>query len=300
MGEVSKVLFIVNKFAGTGYQPDVDGKIIEACEQQDAECSLAFTKGRGHATLLAQQAVAEGTYSRVIAVGGDGTVNEVARGLLHSNTPMGIIPKGSGNGLARHLRIPLKITDAVKSLFTSQPLAMDTFTINEKLSLNVSGIGFDGHIANLFGADKKRGFQGYARLALNEFIQFPEFEAEIRAGDERLDRKVFVIAVANSSQYGNNARIAPAASICDQLLHVSILKKVPPYRLDFIYSFFNGKIDQSSFCQVLITKQLSIRLKEKIAYHVDGEPCGFADQFTIAILPGSLKILVPENSVNSL
>lgn len=297
MNEVNKVLFIVNKFSGTGYQAAVEGRIIEACEKQDVECSIEYTRARGHATELAQQAATENQFSQVIAVGGDGTVNEVASGLLYSSTPMGIIPKGSGNGLARHLGIPLKIESSLTTLFKSKVVAMDTFRLNGKLSLNVSGIGFDGHVANLFGNDKKRGLQGYVKLTLKEFMRFKEFEVEITTDKGLSKRNAFIIAIANSSQYGNNARIAPAASICDELLNVSILKKVPPYRLDFMYAFLQGKIAESSYCDIVETQAMKIKVNTPIAFHIDGEPCGMNDEFNIQILPHSLKMLVPQSSL---
>lgn len=295
--EGNKVLFIVNKFAGGSYQPHLDGKIIETCEQLDIECTIEFTLSRGHATELASEAVATNKFSKVIAVGGDGTVNEVAKGLLRSNLPMGIIPKGSGNGLARHLEIPLKIADAVRNLMTSQVVAIDTFQMNGKLSLNVSGIGFDGHIANLFSKEKKRGLQGYVKHALKEFLTFKEFEAELRTEKGTFTRKIFVVAIANSSQYGNNARVAPAASVCDRLLHINMLKKVPPYRIDFIYSLFKGTISESSYCEIFETNDMTIKLNKPMSYHIDGEPCGKSDIFHIELLPASLKMLIPEHKL---
>ena len=293
--EDKKVLFIVNKFSGTGYQASLEGKIIEACENHNMECFIEFTKSRGHATELAKEGVQK-KFSSIMAVGGDGTVNEVARGLLHTSVPMGILPRGSGNGLSRHLGIPMKISHALQSLFSSQIISMDTFTLNGQLSLNVSGVGFDGHIANLFAKDKKRGFTGYARLTITEFFKFNEFHATISFGTETITRKAFIMAIANSSQYGNNARIAPAASVCDELLHLSILKKVPPYRLDFIYSFFSGNVDQSAYCDVIEAKNFVIKTDKRVAFHIDGEPCGETDQFDIRLLPGSLRMLVPATS----
>ncbi|MBL7858726.1 MAG: diacylglycerol kinase family lipid kinase [Cyclobacteriaceae bacterium] len=295
--EGKQVLFIVNKFSGTGYQAGVEGKIIEACEKQDVECTIEFTRGRGHATELAQEGV-EKKFTSIIAVGGDGTVNEVAQGLVHTPVPMGILPKGSGNGLSRHLRIPLTLSGALQNLFNSRVIAMDTFTLNDKLSLNVSGIGFDGHVANLFGKDKKRGFTGYAKLTIHEFFQFKEFEASITLENQTLERKAFIMAIANSSQYGNNARIAPAASVCDGLLHLSILKKVPPFRLDFMYAFFSGKVDRSIYCDVIEAKNFTIKTNKPMSFHIDGEPCGEADQFHIRLLPASLNMLVPAKAIN--
>lgn len=290
--EVKKVFFIINRFSGTGYQPALDATILEAGKAVGAQSELAFTDGPGHATTLAEQAVAAG-YDTVVAVGGDGTVNEVSKGLLHSPAKMGILPKGSGNGLARHLGIPVNLNRALKCLFTSQVITIDTFRINGKLSVNVSGIGFDGYIANLFGTDKKRGLQGYAKLVLHEFMHFPEFDAVITIGGNQMKKQAFVIAIANSSQYGNNARIAPAASVCDEILNMSVLKKIPPYRLDFIYSFFSGNIDQSAYCETFRIRDAIIELHSPTAFHIDGEYAGTADRFTIELLPASLNMLAP-------
>lgn len=289
-----RILFIINKYSGKGFQPQMEGKIIDACRDNDVECTLEFTKSRGHATLLAQQGVAE-NFDCIVAIGGDGTVNEVARGLVHTHLPLGIIPKGSGNGLARHLGIPLSYIKAIEALFVSEPLRIDTFTINERLSLNVSGIGFDGHIANHFGKDGKRGLAGYTKLAVEEYLKFTEFESVVSANGEKMRKKAFIIAIANSSQYGNNARIAPQASVCDQKLHVTILNKIPPYRLDFIYDFFNGKIDRSIYSEVFDTDALRIEPLAPMEYHVDGEPCGIDSSFDIALQPLSLSVLVPPN-----
>lgn len=288
----NKVYFIVNKYSGTGFNPQMEEVVARVCRDHGVDHILQYTQGPAHATALASEAVASG-FDRIVAVGGDGTVNEVAQALVNTNAKMGIIPKGSGNGLARHLGIPMKFIDGLTCLFTGKVIPMDTFRMNNKLSLNVSGIGFDGYIADLFGTDNLRGFQGYTRHVLNEFMQFAEFEATIDSGKETRNKKAFVIAIANSSQYGNNALIAPGASVCDQMLNVSILKKFPPYRLDFIYSLFSGTIDQSTYCETLQIRNATIQLKEPMSYHIDGEPAGKADHFTIEIMPASLNMLAP-------
>jgi YegS/Rv2252/BmrU family lipid kinase len=290
--EDNKVFFIVNKYSGTGFKPEMDKFFHETCRTHGWELALEYTQGPGHATTLAAEAIRAG-FNKIVAVGGDGTVNEVAQTLVHTSAAMGIVPKGSGNGLARHLGIPMNATDALNCLFTSRAVPIDTFRLNGKLSLNVSGIGFDGYIAELFGLEKQRGFQGYTRLVLNEFMTFREFDAEVEFDQESLSRSVFVIAIANSSQYGNNARIAPTASVRDGLLNISLLKKVPPYRLDFIYSFFSGTIDQSAYCETLRVKDAVIQLKTPMSYHIDGEPAGKSDHFTISMMPASLNMLAP-------
>lgn len=290
--EGKKVLFIVNKYAGTGFQPKVEGLMVDACEANDIECTIEFTQSRGHATDLAREAVTK-DFQSVIAVGGDGTVNEVAQGLVNTKMPMGIISRGSGNGLARHLGIPLKIKEGLKGLFDSRVLAMDTFTVNGKLSLNVSGIGFDGHIANLFGGKTKRGLAGYVKLIVQEYIQFKEFDFQLSNADQTINRQAFIIAIANSSQYGNNARIAPTASVCDGMLHVTMLKKVPAYRADFIYKMFTGNIQKSKFCETIEGSSLLLKTSRPVACHIDGEPCGENDSFEIKVWPSTLQVLVP-------
>jgi diacylglycerol kinase (ATP) len=295
--EVKKVLFIVNKHSGARYLPEVEGRIIDGSIAAGYEPQIEFTKAKGHGTELAREAGRTNTFELVVAVGGDGTVNEVANGLLHGTTPMGILPKGSGNGLARHLGIPMNFARSVSSLFEGQVISMDTFMINGKLSLNVSGIGFDGHVANIFGSYKKRGLHGYAKVALNEFMKFTEFAASLITQQGTETKKAFIIAIANSSQYGNNARIAPIASVCDGLLHVCLLKKIPAYRLDFIYSFFAGKIADTAYCEFIPTREMTIHLQAPVAFHVDGEPGGVADRFQIEILPHSLKMMVPTTSL---
>ena len=290
--EIRKVFFIVNKYSGSGFKAGLEDTFLRACKDHQTACVLEYTQRRGHATELAKGAAVAG-YDKIVAVGGDGTINEVAQGLVNTSAVMGIIPKGSGNGLARHLGIPVKTQNALHCLFSSKRLSIDTFRINGRLSLNVSGIGFDGYIAELFGTDKQRGLQGYTKLVLNEFRNFREFDADIIADGIHLKKKAFVIAIANSSQYGNNARIAPGASVCDEVLNMSILQKFPVYRLDFIYSFFSGTIDRSSYCDTREIRHATIELHKPMAFHIDGEAAGVAQKFDIQVMPASLNILAP-------
>jgi diacylglycerol kinase (ATP) len=298
MSEGKNVLFIVNKYAGAGYQPQVEGRILTACAKFDVECTIEFTSGPGHATDLAKEG-SNRNFDMVVAVGGDGTLNEVARGLLNSKTPMGIIPKGSGNGLARHLGISMKIERALEQVLTGQVVVMDTFRLNGKLSLNVSGIGFDGHIANLFAKKKKRGFWTYARLVTLHYITFKEFIAELKLENHEVGKhKSFMIAIANASQYGNNARVAPNASITNHSLQTAILKKVPAQRgFQFAYQMFTGKLKTGKYYSCMTMHNGVIKVDQPTAYHVDGEPCGQASEFKIEILPHSLQMITPLKNI---
>ena len=288
-----KVLFIVNKYSGMGYQTAIEGRILDTCKKNDTKCSIEYTQRRGHAISLANEASKNG-FDYVVAVGGDGTINEVARGLLNSDTPMGILPRGSGNGLARHLGISVILTDAIDNLFHNKVMKIDTLSINDKLSLNVSGIGFDGHVANLFANKKIRGLVGYVRITVKEYFQFQEFEAEVSVDNQTVVRKSFIIAVANSSQYGNNIKIAPLASVRDGILHLTVMRKIPLYRLDHIFTFLKGSLTNSEMFEILEGKEVRIKTSQPVPYHIDGEPCGLNNSFNIQLRPASLSVLVPD------
>ncbi len=288
-----KVFFIINKFAGTGFEATIEGSIINACAQLNLEGTLEYTSGKGHATRLAWQAVDAG-YSRVFAMGGDGTVNEVAQGLVHTKTAMGIIPAGSGNGLARHLQIPLKFGDALSLMDQFQIIDMDTLLVNERLSINVSGIGFDGHIADKFAKNGRRGLAGYTSLVVKEFRKFREFEVQAMLDHEPWHQKAFIIAIANSSQFGNNARVAPFASVCDGLMDICFIHKVPfTHMVGFLSKMFFGRIVNSNFVEMKKCTHFTASFPKPAPYHIDGESQPPLQQFVVTMQPRSLKMIVP-------
>ena len=286
-------LFIVNKFSGGGYRPEVEGRIIEECRTACIECRIEFTRSRGHATELARWAV-EQKMDFAFAVGGDGTVNEVAQGLVDSNVAMGILPKGSGKGLARHLAVPMDFKKSLDIVSHHEEELIDTVLINQKLSVNVSGIGFDGHVAAMFAVKAKRGLLGYTKLVLNEFRNFKSFDASVSLNGKTFNAKPFIIAIANSSQFGNNAKVAPHASVCDQLIDVSFIQKIPFTQAPaFAGKMFTGKLDSSRFVDIHKTQKLSIQLEAPVAFHIDGEAMLAADTFDALIQPRSLRVLLP-------
>lgn len=295
MTESKKVFFIINRFSGTGYRESLEGRMIDACAALKYGCTIQHTQDRGHATVLAQQAVAE-KFDMAFAVGGDGTVNEVAQGLIGSNVAMGILPKGSGNGLARHLGVPMNFTRALDVLSSSQLINMDTMSINGRLSVNVSGIGFDGHIAGLFGQNGKRGLTGYTKLVLKEFVSYKENKANVTVDGTPHETSSFIIALANSSQFGNNARVAPLASVCDELIDVCFIKKVPfSHVIGFAAKMFSGSLDRSSLVKIYKGKKITIEFTKPVAFHIDGEPQDPATKFDVHIDAGRLKMLVPDH-----
>jgi len=288
-----KVFFIINKYSGKGFEPGIDGKVIDACSAANLEATIEFTRTRGHAVELAAHA-AEQKFARVFAMGGDGTVNEVARSLVNTPTALGIIPSGSGNGLARHLRVPLITSEALKQLMHYDIISMDTLRINGGLSVNVSGFGFDGHVASQFGKDGTRGLLGYAKLVLGDFLNYKEFDIEADADGNKTKHRAFMVALANASQFGNNALVAPDASVSDGVLDVCFIRRVGiTEALPFLIKMFRGKIEQSRFVTIIKARHFHAELSTVQPIHLDGEPGTPSKTFDVQIQPASLRVIVP-------
>lgn len=290
--ENKKVFVIINKYAGTGFQSRMEGKILDACAAAHRECEIQYTRHRGHATELARQAVDAG-YLEVFALGGDGTVNETARALVGTSAALGILPRGSGNGLARHLRIPMPLSGALHLIKEGHRVTIDTFLLNGHLSVNVSGVGFDGHIAAMFGHTKKRGLAGYTKLVMREFHRFPEFEVTVQHGGDAQTRTAFLVAFANASQFGNHMRVAPRASLCDQAIDVCWLRKPPLAALPgFLIQMVSGQAHASSLHHTARVTDFSIQTSRPLPFHVDGEPFPEQQQFQVRLNPRSLHVLI--------
>lgn len=288
-----KVFFIINKYSGKGFQSAVEGQIIDACTTHGIEATLEYTQHRGHATELAYDAVEQG-FTKIFARGGDGTVNEVARALVHSPAALGILPAGSGNGLARHLRIPLVQHEALRQLTHYKTISMDTLRINGALSVNVSGFGFDAHVAHQFGKNGQRGFTGYAKLVLGEFMRYQEFDVQATIDGQSSTHRAFMVAIANASQFGHNALVAPDASVSDGVLDVCFIRRIPiTEAVPFITKMFRGRIERSRFITLVKARQFTAELVSPQPIHLDGEPVPPASRIDVEMVPGSLKVIVP-------
>jgi len=281
-------LFINNPISGGGKHKFIE--IFEPLKHKFPNHRVISTTHKGHATDIASQNI--NNFDIIVAVGGDGTVHEIASALVNTSIPMGIIPQGSGNGFSNHLGISSNTTKALHQLKSGTTKPVDTVQLNQKIFVNIAGVGFDGHIAALFDKTKLRGFWSYARLVITEFLKYKEFDFSLTSGIEKIKGKAFIIAFANSSQYGNNFQIAPNAITDDGLLNVMIFKKPSILAVPLIvWKMFNGKKISSKYCKELIGNNFII-MHERSSVQLDGEPVVLgSDAIHVRVKPRNLKII---------
>lgn len=246
-----------------------------------------------HATLLARQALAEGC-ERVVAIGGDGTLNEVATALVGASAVLGLIPCGSGNGLGRHLGIPGPGRGAFRTLLSGRVRAIDTGTVNGLPFFNAMGLGFDAEISARFNQLTRRGLPAYVRTGWRAWRDYRPETFCIRTQDTDISVKAFLVAIANSDQYGNDCFIAPGASVDDGRLDLTVLRDVSLFSaLPLGLRLFTGRLRGSSHALLLSSPAFTIERSEPGPIHTDGEVHPADATLRISVLPRSLNVLVP-------
>jgi len=266
------ITFIVNPISGGHQKDDILKMITELTDREQFDLDIRMTEYAGHAAEIATKSAQEGV-DIVVAVGGDGTVNEVARSLTHTQTALGIVPCGSGNGLARHLCIPMNVRKAIEILNHCKIMEFDYGVVNDIPFFCTCGMGFDAFISLKFAEAGKRGPITYVENVLKEGLKYkPEtYEVEDETGARRY--KAFLIACANASQYGNNAYIAPEASMRDGMMDVIIMEpftalEAPQISIDL----FNKTLNQNSKIKHFQTQKIHIHRQTPGAIHYDGDP----------------------------
>jgi diacylglycerol kinase (ATP) len=286
-----KIAFIINPKSGSNKKYKLPELIQEIIDPLKFEVDYFFTRCAGHATELATR-LAEKKYSRVVAVGGDGTINEVAKALIGTNAVLGIIPCGSGNGLARFLKIPLKVKDSVALQNKGKTIVIDYGVINDNPFFCTCGVGFDAHIGKKFAGSNKRGFFVYLKEAIIAFIYYKPKKYKIKVDDKKIKTRAFLVTVANAGQYGNDAFIAPHADICDGLLDLCVINPFPSHKAFHLgFRLFNKTIDQSKYATVMRGKEITIKRKKKGEVHLDGEPAIMGKKLKISIVNKGLKVI---------
>lgn len=275
-------LYIINPISGKGKKQRIV-KLLQA-----KGCKIAFTEYAGHAEVLAREA----TEDIVVAVGGDGTVNEVARGIVGTEKALGIIPCGSGDGLARHLGLSHNIEKAIRTIEQGECKRMDTATVNGRLFLSVCGVGFDAVVSERFANNGKRGLASYIKLGLDTLRSYKPEKYTIEIDGQRIETKALLITVGNSDQWGNNAKIAPLADCCDGILDVTIVEKFGILEMPWLaLRLMTGTLQRSRKVHCYKGKEVRITRQSEGPAHADGD--WFIDSTTldIKILPLTLKVI---------
>ncbi|PLX12128.1 MAG: lipid kinase [Marinilabiliales bacterium] len=285
-----KFLFVVNPISGNKPKEFITKLIDEKFNEDSYNTKIIFTSFAGEATHIAKQYLKKG-YNHVVAVGGDGTVNEVASAIVETDAILGIIPFGSGNGLARHLKIPLRPDKALKLIKSGNHKRIDYGKINDQKFFCTTGVGFDAHIGHLFDKMEGRGFSNYVKATVSAFRKYKPKRYEISMNGTTIMRDAFLITFANASQYGNNAHIAPKADIQDGKLEVVIMRSFPLITAPGIGArLFLKNIHKSIYMETYQCKSIIVKRKSPDAVHYDGEPGEMGEILNIKVIHEGLNV----------
>lgn len=299
MATKKNIIFIMNPISGTVKKAGIP-KLIEKYLDKEKFCySIVNTEYAGHATEIAAQAKGEGA-DVVVAVGGDGTINEVGRALVNSNTAMGIIPCGSGNGLARHLMLPMDTKKAIQLLNDCEIHDLDYGIISGHPFFCTCGVGFDAYISMKFAQAGKRGPVTYLENVLKSGLKYEAEKYTVKSEEYTVTQKAFLISCANASQYGNNAYIAPQASMSDGLLDIIIMDPLdmldaPQISIDM----FNKTLNKNTKIKTFKSKHLDIHRDKPGVIHYDGDPVMAGEDIDIHIVSKGIKIIINPNADKS-
>jgi diacylglycerol kinase (ATP) len=288
---MKKVLFIINSLLQKRFGKDLSQIIPKYLDKSKFEFDICCSLYPGHAAELAFSKKDE--YDIIVAAGGDGTMNEVGQALAGSATILGLIPLGSGNGLARTiLKMPPSIKKSIQIINACNIRNLDMGLINGMPFFNMAGVGFDAHVAHWYNLKDKRGFFTYLQTVVKLFFSHRPRKFEVLYESEMHSVNAFLISFANSSQWGYNAHICPGADPSDGLLGMTIIQSFPKLTVPFLACrLFTRKINKSRFVQMFMTKSIQVRSPGEIIGHIDGNPVIFKDNISVEVVHNAIKVI---------
>ncbi len=296
-----KFIYFINPISGTGNKNLLPEIIKNITAKNEIPFEILHTNAAGDYTYLKEKIISENV-TDVIVCGGDGTVNQVANAMQGIHVNIGIIPMGSGNGLAFAAKIPKRIDKALEIIFAGKAEYVDSFYINKKFSCMLCGLGFDALVAHDFARQKKRGLATYIKLSTKNFVAAKTYPFELTLDEKTIHTDAFFISIANSNQFGNNFTIAPQASLHDGLLDIIVVNKMSKLRMvwTILKQLHSGKVrlyEDKKYHENEIhyfqTKRLSIKNPDLAPLHIDGEPVETAAALEIEIIENAFKLLMP-------
>jgi len=288
---MKKVLFIINPFAGTDRIKALTKAIDQHLDVKKYQYEITYTKYAKHATKLVEDA-AENSFDIIIIVGGDGSINEVIQSIYKTNPILGIIPKGSGNGLAKSLKIPFKNAKAIQLINDLNIQEIEVGKVNEKLFISSVGVGFDAVVTAAFQNHKRRGFFTYIYIILKYIWTYKAKKWNFTIDEKSHQSQSFMLNIANGKYLGYSFQIAPKAKLNDGFFEVVNLKKHPILYTPIIaIKAFTGKIDKSRFVTIQKAKEISIYHPDLNKIQLDGESVSCANEIHIKMMPKKIKII---------
>lgn len=296
-----KFLFFINPVSGTKNKLQLEKKIIKKCNERNTGFEILLTAKDANYSFLREK-IRKEAITDIIVCGGDGTLNPIIGSLLNTPINFGIIPMGSGNGLAFAAKIPSGIDKAFDVIFKGKALCVDAFFINGNVSCMLCGIGFDAQVAYDFSLQKKRGLGSYIRQSVKNFFSAVAYPFEVEINDTAFEVDAFLICIANGNQFGNNFTIAPKASLNDGFIDIIIVKKMNKLRVIWavLKQMKTGKLTMFSEQNLskksvlyLQDKKMRIHNKSKAPLHIDGDPAPTSEYFDIEILPSAFRLIQP-------
>lgn len=291
---VKKLMVIINPVSGTNSKVGLESMILESFHDR-YDVDIRLTASKGDATRLALEAVDAG-YFGVVAAGGDGTVNETAKAVKDTVVNFGIIPIGSGNGLARHLGIPMDVKKSLDLIAEENVVDLDYARVNDTPFFCTFGMGFDASVSWKFAQQQRRGLMSYLKCAIDEYLHYKTNEYVIRANGNVLTENAFLVACCNASQYGNNAYIAPNADMTDGLLDVTIIHAGSMFNTAIVgVDLMSGTIDKNILIETFRTDSLTIERSGNGPAHIDGEPLMMGEDLEVSCHHSGLRTFVPSS-----
>ncbi len=290
-----KIMFIINPISGVYKKKNIPEKVARYIDYVQYDYTIRFTQYAGHASLIAQQAVEEG-FDVCVAVGGDGSINEVAQSLVGTNTALGLLPYGSGNGFATHLKIPPRDAEgSINVLNTGKTVKIDLVKSNVRYFVSNAGFGIDSSVARRFHHHKIRGLASYAWAVVKELLlYFQPFHAKVEIDDTTIEREFFLFTAFNANQYGYDYAVFPSTSLKDGVLDVIVLNRFALWKMFWVVGcLIMKRPDLIKEAESYRAKKILIHGSKKMIYQFDGDSFIYHDDVTFEVIPQAINVIVP-------
>lgn len=294
---MKSILFVINPHSGKNRHKQIETFANDILSPEKFKVDFVYTRFAGHALELSRVGV-EKEYDIIVAVGGDGTIHEVSQSVIHSKSAMAVIPMGSGNGFARFFGIPSNIRKAIEIIADANEQVIDSILCNNEYFVNVAGFGFDAQIGDIYDKScaEERGGLNYVKLIVEEYLHYPIQKGKFLINGEEVEKSFFMATVANSNQWGLNAKIAPKADISDGKFELVLVKEMPAFDvIPATIRLFINQFNNSRHVETLHLEEFTIENPIPRLIHLDGEPRMITGDITFKIQKQSLKCIVPKS-----